>query len=306
MAITQLLLAARARLTDFTLGEGAVSELSVNQSGRLRVSSKGGLYANATGNLVNTSDVLTIDVSDAGTLLAHVKNTGTASMTGGGFIFEGSIDSTNGTDGTWFSILGSRTNANTAESSFSVASMPAGTAFAFGWKFSVSGINWFRVRCSTAVTAATIATWTATRAAFAMDPVPSVQTHAVTGSGTFTVSGTATTTPTGGTAAAFTSAASTNPFLVKNSAGNLMELSIANLTGATIYVKIHNSATAPTVGTTGVIMQYAVAAGVSQTTEYGAIGKRFNAGIALSVTGAAAATDATAIGAGALISATYI
>ena len=123
------------------------------------------------------------------------------------------------------------------------------------------------------------------------------------------VSGTVTAnegTPNAGTAYNLTSAATTNAASVKASAGSLFELSLSNVTAATVYLKLYNKASAPTVGTDVPIMTIPVAAGAVWSAEFGRIGKRFSTGIALAITGAAAATDTTVIAAGAQVSGSYV
>jgi hypothetical protein len=97
------------------------------------------------------------------------------------FTFEGSLNSTNGTDGNWFAIQAVRTNANTIETTSGVL----GAAPAYGWELSVNGLNWFRVRATA---------WTSGTAgiqiqpgAYATEPIPAAQI-----SGTQPVSGTVT------------------------------------------------------------------------------------------------------------------
>lgn len=306
MAVTQLLLAARAKLADFTLGDNAVNELTLNQNGRLRVSSKGGLYADSSATLAAVGDTLSVDVSDSATVTFHVKNTGTLSMTSGVYFFEGSIDSTNGTDGTWFSIQGSRTNANGIESNIGLLLGP-GTPNAYAWKASVNGVKWFRIRCVTATSANTAPVWTVIRGAYAAETSPAIPTHAVTGSGTFTTAGTVTNTPTSGTSFIFLgTAVSTNSAVIKTSVGNIMEISLFNPTAATVYVKFYSTATAPTAGTGSAYLIIPVAAGAAAFYEFGATGKRFPLGIGYTTVANAAATDATAIAAGMTFSLTYI
>lgn len=295
MAITQLLLAARSRLTDFTLSDNAVSELTLNKNGRLRVSSKAGLYPASVGNLINVGDQVAVDVSDASMVRFHVKNTGSVTYAAGAYAFEGSIDSTNGIDGTWFVLQAARSNSNSIDSTGAPSmSISAGGYLTNAWTVNVNGVLWFRIKCTTAATAGSILTWTVIPSAFVSDSVPSISTHGVTN------------TPTAGSAYSATTAASTNAAVIKASAGNLFELSIINTTAATIYVKLFNTATAPTLGSSTVWAQYAVAAGASQTIEFGAIGKRFSSGISIATTANAALADTTAVAAGAFIGATYI
>jgi len=112
-------------------------------------------------------------------------------------------------------------------------------------------------------------------------------------------------TPIAGTAYGLISAATTNAQSVKATAGNLMEASLFNVTAATIYLKFYNKASAPTVGTDVPILTVPVAAGALWAAEYGRFGKRFSTGLAIAITGAAAATDTTAVAAGAQLSMTY-
>jgi len=112
-------------------------------------------------------------------------------------------------------------------------------------------------------------------------------------------------TPVSGTQYNVVTAASTNGALIKSTAGNFMEISISNLTAATIYVKLYNKATAPTVGTDVPVLTIPVSAGAFSAFQFGRFGKRFPTGIGIAVTGAAAATDTTVIAAGAQINGTY-
>lgn len=136
-----------------------------------------------------------------------------------------------------------------------------------------------------------------------------IPTRVVASDITQAVSGTVTAnegTPATGSAQTLTSAASTNATSVKASAGNVTELSLFNVTAATVYLKLYNKASAPTVGTDVPIMTIPVAAGALYAAEFGRVGKRFATGIALAITGAAAATDTTAVAAGAQLSMTYL
>ena len=101
-----------------------------------------------------------------------------ASLVGHNATFEVSIDSTNGTDGTWVAVQALRSNANTIETTTGVlAASPA-----YGWRVGVAGWNWFRIR-ATAHTSGT-ATYTMQRSSEGVEPVPGAQI-----SGTQPVSG---------------------------------------------------------------------------------------------------------------------
>lgn len=301
MAVTKLLLAAKATVgADPSYNNGDIGELSINQDGRLRVSSKPGFFDVVTGALTSLNANVATDVTDASNVMVHIKNTGTAAMAAGVLQFEGSLDSTNGTDGTWFNIQAVRSNANTIETNTGTLSIAAGAGNAVAWELSVNACRWFRVRVSTAVTTNSIAFVTVVRGTYATEPVPAVQTHPVTGSGTFSVL------PGSATNYNLTSAASTNAATVKSSAGSLGELSVFNPSAAAIFVKLYNKASAPTVGTDIPTVTIPVAAGTLVSLEFGQMGKRFSTGIALAITAAAAASDTAAVAAGIQVHGTYI
>lgn len=301
MAVTKLLLAAKATVgADPSYNNGDIGELSINQDGRLRVSSKPGFFDVVTGALTSLNANMATDVTDASNVMVHIKNTGTAAMAAGVLQFEGSLDSTNGTDGTWFNIQAVRSNANTIETNTGTLSIAAGAGNAVAWELSVNACRWFRVRVSTAVTTNSIAFVTVVRGTYATEPVPAVQTHPVTGSGTFLVL------PGSATNYNLTSAASTNAATVKSSAGSLGELSVFNPSAAAIFVKLYNKASAPTVGTDIPTVTVPVAAGTLVSLEFGQMGKRFSTGIALAITAAAAASDTAAVAAGIQVHGTYI
>lgn len=113
-------------------------------------------------------------------------------------------------------------------------------------------------------------------------------------------------TPNAGTGYALVSAATTNGASVKATAGNLFELSLFNVTAATVYLKLYNKASAPTVGTDVPIMTIPVAAGALYNAQFGRLGKRFSTGIAVALTANGIATDTTAVAAGAQLAATYV
>jgi hypothetical protein len=300
MAITDLLLAGKVVVGEPDLDDGEVSPLPLNPDGRLRVASKPGYFDPNTANLLNVGETLPVDVTDASNIVIHIKNTGTVTLAAGTFIFEGSIDSTNGTDGTWFAIQAARSNSNTVELQNPTFSIAAGAGNTYAWEASVNAVRWIRIRCSVAPTASAIPTWTVIRGTYATEPIPALQTHAVTGSGNFLVA------PASGTTYNAVSTASTNAAVVKSTAGNLCEISVFNPTGATVYIKLYNKTTAPTVGTDVPVATIPVAAGAFMEIPFGTNGKRFATGIGIATTAGAAATDVAAIGAGVQINATHL
>jgi len=305
----QYLLAVRRDADTAPVNDGKLMGLIMDDEGRLKTSNKTASFPVTTGPVNTVNAVLTVDVRRASNVVFHVKNTGTAAMAAGQFSFEASLDSTDGTNGTWFSIQAIRSNANTIETATGTLSIAVGAGLAYSWEASVNAYQYARVRCTTAVTASATATWIAQRGSYATEPIPAAQisgTQPV--SGTVTVTGT-TTTPVSGTntnIATLVTAATTNATSVKTSAGTLFEVTFSNITATPAYVKLYNKASAPTVGTDIPIATFPVAANATVTYEFGAIGKRFTTGIALAVTGAAAATDTTAFVAGMQINGTYL
>ena len=161
--------------------DGDIHPLVFNSVGRLKVSTMPGLYDALSGNLTTLNQSLPLDVSRSSNIVIHVKNTGSASMAAGAFAFEASLDSTNGTDGTWFAIQVVRSNANTIELASGTLSLAAGAGLGYSWEASVNAYNWIRVRCTTTVTTNSIATWRIQRGSYATEPIPAIQTHAVSG-----------------------------------------------------------------------------------------------------------------------------
>lgn len=296
MATMRLVQGAIATLAEPALTEGQVTDLTVNADGRLRVATKPGLFAAATGGLTTAAQTVIVDVTDASNVMLHVKNTGSVTHAAGQYAFEGSLDSTNGTDGTWFAVQAIRTNANTIETATGTLSMTAGAGLAYAWEASVNAVRWFRVRCTTNATASSIAYWTVVRGAYATEPIPGAQI-----SGTQPVSGTVTAnqgtlvTP---TASNINSAATTNTAFIKASAGTVYNVSVYNSGASTAYVKLYNQTTAPTLASAVPVIVIPVPATSTVMHNLGVVGHRFTTGIAIAITGGAGDTDTTATAAG--------
>lgn len=282
--------------------DGDYTLIKIDEEGRVKVATKPASFTLTTGNITASAQTVFCDVSRASNVMISMV---AASLVGHNVTFEGSIDSTNGTDGNWFGIQVIRSNANTIELTSGVlAATPA-----YAWEASVNGLSFIRVR-ATAHTSGT-ATWNFQRGSYATEPIPAAQisgTQPV--SGTLTSAGTTTATPATGTTYNVVTTASTNAAVVKASAGNLYELTISNPTATAAYIKLYNKATAPTVGTDVPVLTIAIpatAAGVGEKSfNFGAVGKRFATGIGIAVTAAAAATDTGVAVAGVQINATYI
>lgn len=160
--------------------DGDLAMLAVDEEGRLKVAGKTASFTAVTGTANAVAAQVAADVRRASNVVLHVKNTGTVAMSAGAFAFEASVDSTNGTDGTWFAIQACRSNANTIETASGTLSLAVGAGLGWSWEASVNAYAWVRVRCTTAVTASSIATWTIQRGSYATEPVPAIQTHPVT------------------------------------------------------------------------------------------------------------------------------
>lgn len=117
-----------------------------------------------------------------------------------------------------------------------------------------------------------------------------VATHAVTQSGTWTV----TATPPAGTNYTLVTAATTNGALIITGTVALDEVTISNPTTTAAFVKFYNKATAPTVGTDVPILTIPVPANGFVPVSFGTIGKRVPLGLGIAVTAGQAATDTAA------------
>lgn len=93
------------------------------------------------------------------------------------------------------------------------------------------------------------------------------------------------------------SAASTNAASIKSTGANLYGISAMNASAATKYVRFYNKTSAPTVGTDTPIMVVAIPATASKEIEY-VPALRVGSGLAVAITGGAAALDATAVASG--------
>lgn len=244
------------------------------------------------GDVSASGSVLNVDVSSAQSLIAVLKNTGTVAMAAGAFAFEVSLDSTDGVNGSWVPIQGSRSGSNQADVSYTAAGLAAGATLNVAWEFSVNGYKWFRVRVTTALTASAVGNWTVARSLAAVESTPVIPAHAVTQSGTFT------TTPVSPTTTNSVSTAGVNATSTVNTAANLAEISVFNPTAALVYLKLYNKASAPVVGTDVPVLTIPVPVNSEKCVNFPPLGKRFSSGIAwaLTLSPLANANDAVAAG----------
>jgi len=276
--------------TTSTDADGDYTLIKIDEEGRVKVSTKPASFSLVSGNITASAQTVFCDVSRASNVMISMVAT---TLVGHNSTFEGSIDSTNGTDGNWFGIQVIRSNANTIELTTGVlAATPA-----YAWEASVNGLSFIRVR-ATAHTSGT-ATWKFQRGSYATEPIPAAQI-----SGTQPVSGTVTATVTGGTTLPVTptttftnSAASTNATVTKASAGTVWSILASNINAATRYLKLYNKAAAPTVGTDIPVIVIPIPAGQTVNFHGGSNGIRFATGIGWALTTGAADNDTGAVSA---------
>lgn len=275
--------------------DGDYASLLVNSEGRLKTAGAPAQFLPVTGAItaiqavVNTpvaSATVFADVTQVSNVMAYVTGTFVAMNV----TFEGSLDSTNGTDGSWFTIQAVRSSTNTIESA--TGSLSAAPTYA--WELSVNALIFFRVRC-TARTSGT-QNWRFILGSYATEPIPAAQvTTTQPVSGSVSVSGTAVTTPATPTALNFNSAATTNATIVKSTAGTLYSIYVSNSNAAARYLKLYNKATAPVVGTDVPIIVIPIPATDSVILTFGSMGHRFLLGIGLATTTGMIDTDTTAV-----------
>ena len=318
MAETLLLLSGRAASNPATRENGQVGEFLTDLKGRMLVKTEfltdlnGRLLTaeeplrdlpNTEGPTSAVQDTVAVEVFDAASIYAHPRNTGTATMTGGNFLFEGSLNSTDGVNGDWFTLQYKSNLGNTGQT-ISLSGLAAGAGYTGAYQVPTLGLKWIRVRCSSPTTAGSIATWTIARSRIPLEPDKATQAI----SGSVTVGGTPTVSvsslPTG-ISLTRTSTASTNASLIKSAAGSLFELSLVNPTATAGWLKLYSKSTSPVPGTDVPVTVISMPANSALQMDFGAIGKRFSSGMGLAITGAQALLDTTNTVAGLQVTGTY-
>lgn len=258
-------------------------------------------FAYVFGNCTAIGNTVPVDVTNVAAITVHMKNVGTVGMGAGTFVFEGSLNSSDGADGDWFAIQLMRTDTNQLELSTAAGGLAAATARPYAWKASVSAYKWFRVRTTVAATTNSNALFGVLRAAEGFETIPGVPTHAVSGSGTFLIG------PANGTNYSLVGAASINAVSIKSSGANLSEISVFNPTAALVYVKLFDKASIPAPSSDSALCRAVIAvdAGESAFINFGVIGKRFASGVAMAITASPATNDTTVVAAGVVVSATH-
>lgn len=301
-----VLMLAKRRDEDTTAvsNNGDYTTLNMDEIGRLKVAVQPAGYPLSTGTITSASSTVPVNVARVSNVMVYVAGT----FAGVNFTFEGSLNSTNGTDGNWFGIQAVRSNANTIETTSGVIA----AAPAYGWELSVNGLNWFRVR-ATAWTSGT-ANIQIQPGAYATEPIPAAQTSA-----TQPVSGTVTANIGSGSLAAGTnligdvgvqvranatgaasnhhivSAASTNVAQIKATAGRVYGWCLSNTTASWRYVKLHNVASA----TAGAAVAQTIGIPPNNKSEcFLPMGVGFSTAISRSIVTGSADSDATAVAVG--------
>lgn len=295
-AMGNLMLAIRSDSDAPTADNGDYTILKMDEEGRLKVASKLASYPATVGNVTSATSTVVVNTEQFSNLMIHCAGT----FAGANCTFEGSLNSTNGTDGNWFLVQAMRSSSNAIDSTTGV--MAAAPAYA--WKLSVNALKYFRIR-ATAWTSGT-QVWTMIPGTYATEPIPGAQA-----SSTQPITGTVTATVTAGTVNPvvpatpyfLNSAATTNGELILTGTSNVSSFYATNEGATAAYIKLYNKATAPTVGTDVPEMTIPVPAAVSgvpgvATIPIGFHGFRFALGLGIAITRNAVHTDTTAIGAG--------
>ncbi len=241
-----------------------------------------------TGTITSFGQSVAINLNGRKKILLLITATTLSTFTS---VFEASFNSTNGTDGDWFSVRGVRTNANTVETA-----TPAISAGNYAWRFGLDGFSWFRIRCIAGMSGTANITLIATTNAD--DPVPASEGGPASQSGTwiFTAEGRSDRGAT--TNHHLVSSASTNATLVSNGSRAMECIHFSNNSSTDeAYLKLYNTSSVPTAGT-GTPVKVIMAPPMSTITVSGSASAiRFTAGVGYTITGGAANTDTTAVAA---------
>lgn len=280
--------------------DGDYSILKLDENGRLKVSTQPATYLDGVGNITANGQSVFLNVERASNITVTVVS---SSLVGHNATFEFSNNSTNGTDGNWYSFQVVRTNANTID----VATGTVTATPTFGWEASVNAYKWVRVR-ATSHTSGT-ATYTIKQGTYATEPIPAAQIHNVIVNGGSSAIGDVglivrPNATTSALIAKVNSTATTNATSVKSSAARLVGMSLQNTSAAVKYLKFFNKASAPTLGTDTPVWTVAVPANGSREITM-PVGIGFTVGLAYAITNLAGDTDNTDVSAGDVIGALF-
>lgn len=140
--------------------------------------------ADTTGAITASGQRVFLNVAK---LPAAVVTLQAAAVAGCNIAFEFSNDSTNGSDGNWYQMMGMRTNSPEL---YDQTTGVLGAAPAYGWLFCLTGYSWMRLRC-TAFTSGTMNVRISPTADGVVPQfrTPATQTVSVSGTPAVTVSG---------------------------------------------------------------------------------------------------------------------
>lgn len=161
----QIMLAKRRDSDSTAVADGDLNTLNMDEEGRLKVASKPASYIATVGNVTSATSTVFVNTERFSNLMIHCTGT----FAGANCTFEGSLNSTNGTDGNWFGVQAIRTSANTIETTTGVLA----AAPAYAWELSVNALKYFRIR-ATAWTSGT-QVWTLVPGTYATEPIPGAQ-----------------------------------------------------------------------------------------------------------------------------------
>jgi hypothetical protein len=136
----QLMLARRRDTDSSPAADGDMTVMNLDEEGRLKVASKPASYSATVGNVTSATSTVVVNTERFSNLMIHCAGT----FAGANCTFEGSLNSTNGTDGSWFAVQAIRSNANTIETTTGVLA----AAPAYAWELSVNALKYFRVRAT--------------------------------------------------------------------------------------------------------------------------------------------------------------
>lgn len=262
------------------------TKINIDSNNRIKVATMPALYDLISGTISAVNGTVPVNVDCISNVMIHCKPA--PSVVGHNATFEGSLDSTDGSNGNWFGLQAIRSNSNTIESTSGALS----AAPAYSWEMSVNALKWIRVKASAHTSGAM--TWMFQPGSYATEPIPGIQTHAITG--TVTANQGTLTSP---TPLNVTSAATTNATIVKSSAGTVYSITASNTSSTTTrYLKFYNIATSPVVGTTIPVLTITLPALTEKNISFGVLGHRFATGIGMAITTGSADTDATVVVAG--------
>ncbi len=226
-------------------------------------------------NAVNT-DMFSLDCSKFSTLFFHMVGGGNGTIT-----FQGSNDGIN-----WLNVIGY--NSLTPTSSTSTAS-----ATAAGYVIPVC-FKYHRFRCTTYNSGPINAYITQTTNPQQLFLNTAITSAATTQSGTWRNEMIPNTGTLGLSGYRVLSTTTTNAASIKATAGRIFNITATNTGASTVFLKLHNSATAPSVGVTAVVRTYALIPNqILQINLTG--GDYFSSGIGMSITANYSDTDATVL-----------